>query len=165
MGRSALRDLHIAQRGWGASPLPGLRFFTATEAFWALFEQPGWKDRRWIEAGAGLGDTTEEAEARGLDMTAVDLNEREGQSAKVLPLNALALPYGAETWALVCRPDHSGWCYFLIEKVLSEGGSVLYVGLDRNVDNDLDEFMDQAVQIAQDVGEEGEHAWLISPRG
>jgi hypothetical protein len=166
MGRRAsagLMDVYANQNGWGLPPLVGHQFFIPTPAFWAWFDQPAWKERGWVEAGAGLGAITDEATRRGFNMMGVDINEREGQSKSVVGLNALSLPYNTHIWALVCRPDHSGWCELLIEKVTRAGGTVLYVGLDRNVERDLGDYFDQAEQLARQVGEEGEHVWRIGP--
>lgn len=159
---SWLVEMH--QSGAFASlTMPAGRFFTPTEAFWALFDRPGWRDRKWVDAGAGSGELTEEALARGLDMMAVDPHPRDGQAACVHRLSALALPYNRHIWALICRPDHGHWCAELIDKVRFSESTAFYVGNECNLERDLDEHVASAVLVVAPVGLQGEGIWQIGP--
>lgn len=141
------------------------RFFTPTEAFWQLIEGR-FAGRKFVELGAGRGDTTEEARARGLAWSGIDLHvDMENLTKGVMRLNALRVPLDPSLVFVMPRPDHSGWAQPTLRRCL-EGGSIsIYVGLDRNADSDLDDLLDHPHEVVDSVGEEGEKAWIFLPQG
>jgi hypothetical protein len=154
-----LRDLR--NRGMGKLMLGALRFFTPQERFYEALEP--YRHLRIIDAGTGLGLLPDEAQARGFNMLGIDLAARQGQSENVLRFEAESFPYDASTWLMMCRPDHSGWAYGTLDIALVRGAGAFYVGLERNFERDLGEYVDRVVQRWDDVGEEGEHMLLFLP--
>lgn len=73
-------------------------------------------------------------------------------------LHALRQHWQADDCLIVARPSHGGWTRELVERYLGEPTFscplVLYVGLERNVDDDLDGVHYEVIEEA--VGEDGE---------
>ncbi|MDO8414875.1 MAG: hypothetical protein Q7S87_01540 [Agitococcus sp.] len=138
-----------------------LQFFTPTESFFQALAE--YKDKRIVDAGAGMGLVSIEAAARGFDMVAVDIMPREGQWERVLIMEAESMPYDANMWLLLCRPDHSGWAYDTLEHALQQGAGVFYAGLARNFDIDLGGYVGRESMRWENVGKEGETLFLFLP--
>lgn len=141
--------------------LPALVFFEPKDSFFDALAP--FKGTRIVEAGAGMGHVTREAAARGFNMVAVDLAGREVQWEQVQHIAAESMPYGPDTWLLMCRPDHSGWAYDTMEIALRAGATVFYAGLERNFSIDLGEYVGRETQRWENVGEEGESLFMFEP--
>lgn len=152
----SLRDSHLAN-----VRLPALTFFEPTDAFFAALAP--FKSQAIVECGAGMGHVTKAAQAQGFNMRAIDLVRRKGQWKKVEIADAELQPYSPELWPLMCRPDHSGWVYDVLERALTRGAQALYVGLDRNLEQDLGEYVGRERLRVPDVGEEGEMLLVFDP--
>lgn len=140
-----------------------VKFFQPNEEFWEVI-QP-FQKHYLIDAGAGMGHVTEEGTKRGFMMTAIDVASREDQSALVIVgADATVFPYTDKVWPLICRPDHDGWCYEVIEHALKQGASVLYVGLTKNADRDLGKYNRPRykTRFSAVVGRDGEKVYIIS---
>lgn len=85
--------------------------------------------------------------------------DRDEQSPRVERLNALELHWDRTRWPLICRPDHSNWCWQVVARAIRQDASALYVGLTRNYWTHLEGFRTR--RIAQNVGRQGEHLYLI----
>lgn len=145
-----LRLSAIARLGTMAN----LRWFTPNDTFWELLEP--FKDKKIVDCGCGVGDTTREGIARGFDMVGIDLVKRAGQHALVLPVDACAYPFSKNVWPLVCRPDHSGWAHDCLSNAMTRGATAMYVGKMENLDRDLDDLQEDVIHSYRDVGNEGE---------
>lgn len=150
--------------------LPRIRFFTGNALFFnALGElvakHTGIVNQRRpmiIECGCGSQDTTRDLQERGFLVRGCDIFRREGQSDDVYISDATTLPFDAMTWALICRPDHSGWADATIKKALNQGGVGIYVGLQENYDNDISpELQERFWDGVKSVGLEGEDMWVF----
>lgn len=145
--------------------LPAIRFFTGNDLFFsslkALVDEKGGRPMI-LECGCGSQDTTRDLAARGFLVRGVDLYRREGQTSDVYIQDAVMMPFDEMTWALLCRPDHSGWASDTIERCIKRGGVGIYVGLEKNyhqdIDEDVNEFM---VKRICNVGVEGEDMWVF----
>lgn len=138
-----------------------LRFFTPTQQFWEAMEQ--WRGQGFIECGAGSGETTREAVANGFKFMAVDICKRDGQD-NVTIIDATMMSFSDAAWPIICRPDHSGWCEDVMDRALEAGAGCIYVGLRRNVENDLGDHFGEHDAFFADVGEEDECLWYFAPR-
>lgn len=134
--------------------MANLRWFTPTELFWELIEP--FKDKKIVDCGCGVGDTTREGFALGFNMVGIDLVKRYGQHKEVLHVDACAFPFNKNVWPLVCRPDHSGWVYDCLQRAMTRGATALYVGLWDNLDRDLDDLQEDVVESHRGVGIENE---------
>jgi hypothetical protein len=152
---------NLRNRALGQMVAPSLRFFTPKDAFFEALEP--YKHLRIIDAGTGCGLVPVEARARGFNMVGIDLMPRDGQDEEVLRLEAESFPYDAKTWMMVCRPSHDGWAYNTLEAALRRGASGFYVGLERNLEADLDGYLGRHAKVWRDVGEDGEHMFMFTP--
>jgi hypothetical protein len=140
---------------------PALQFFTPTPAFFKALKP--YKSTSMVEAGAGLGKVTQEAQAKGFKMMAIDIMPREGQWENVLTVDAESMPYSSDLWLLMCRPDHSGWAYDTLEIALKRGAGVFYAGLERNFEIDLGDYVGREAKRWDGIGEDGESLFLFMP--
>lgn len=139
--------------------LPANRFFKPTSEFFEVLKTFG--KRGFIDAGCGLGTLSKEAKARGISMVGIDLCQRPGQDTSVLQMDATQFPYGKHLWPVICRPNHDGWVNDAACHALVRGASVLYVGLDHNIEDDLDDLLFNISGHWPDVGKDGEGMWLL----
>jgi len=144
-----------------AGGLPPMRFFTPTARFYKALGELKLDGTLLIDTGAGCGNTADEMHARGFRTAAVDIVRRMKQSPRVHITNAVTFPWTSSTWPVICRPDHSGWAYEVIQKARTRGACAMYVGLDRNVDVDLYDLVGTETKIWKGVGKEGESMWLF----
>jgi hypothetical protein len=140
---------------------PAMQFFIPNAAFFTALEP--YKGTSFVEAGAGLGKVTQEALEHGFKMLAIDLMPRDGQWESVLVMDAESMPYSADLWLLMCRPDHSGWAYDTLELALKRGAGVFYAGLKRNFEVDLGDYVGRETKRWDKVGEDGESLFLFMP--
>ena len=135
---------------------PNQRFFTPTQRFWDIISLIN--PRRIIDAGAGGGHLQLESKYRckHIPWISLDIIPRDG-AGHVLLRDAVCFPYIKGDLVLCCRPDHSGWCSELIDNVRYQGADVVYIGLKRNLDNDItDEQLQSYDSRSKSVGEERE---------
>jgi hypothetical protein len=138
--------------------MPKMRFFQPTEVFWELLTALLKKhETSVLEIGAGNGDLFLDGIKRGVTIQGIDSCRRDGVS-HVLIADAVSWDYKPGTLALCCRPDHSGWAGYALEKALEDGASFMYVGLEHNLLRDLGELVNSAdfSFTGVPVGEEGE---------
>lgn len=140
--------------------LPTNRFFKPTDEFFSVLQQ--FDGPRFIDCGCGLGQLTAEALPWGLHVVGVDLSPRIGQATTVIHMDALHMPFNEFMWPLICRPNHDGWCENVALKGLISGAKVLYVGLERNVEEDLGDLLYNVETVYTDVGEDGEAMFVLS---
>ena len=112
--------------------------------------------RQIVDCGAGqglLGDKISEV---------VSLDIVPQSNPKVVQVDCATYPFDDEMMPVFIRPCHSGFVEDTLLFAWSRVDSALYVGLLKNVDDDLGCFSTLAVPIHEEwVGEEGEHIWRI----
>lgn len=139
--------------------LPAQTFFKPNANWWVMMAAHPWlRYRELVDVGAGMGHLTDALVDRGYTCRGIDHNTREGQSALVENVNAEDLYLTWDECAIIARPCH-GIGLDLILKQLVGTCEVLYVGLDRNVEDDLDGYV--YTLLAEDVGEDGENCWRV----
>lgn len=154
------RAIELAWRDSFLTILPNQRFFTPLDIFWE--ELSKFEKVSFVDCGAGNGQLMSEAKNKGILMSGCDLYSRDDVEwglVKIIP--AHKIPFNQEVLALVCRPDHGGWCEDLVMTVLDKGSSFIYVGLPENVSIDIPVDIEYMV-LAECVGEDGEMMLLIT---
>lgn len=140
--------------------MPSGRFFKPTEEFWQTMEKLG-TGLKFVDCGAWEGHVTEEALRRGFKIIGVDICSRDNQNDLVMHVDAVTFPWRANVIPLICRPDHGGWCGATIEAAFDAGSQfAIYVGLEKNLEVDLDEYLDYYLRGSK-VGAEGERLYII----
>ena len=134
-------------------------FFQPTKLWWAMLAQTPWlRYREFYDIGAGMGHLTMQMLEHGYPCIAYDLHERPGQYAVVELRDALGTYYPDHGCLILARPCHGDFP----ERVFRENCGyceVLYVGLERNVEQDLAGMV--YTLIMSGVGEDGEHCWRV----
>ena len=141
------RDLNDA--AWdhlSGTTLPRARFFKPLDTFWSILSeiQTAYDIKMFIDCGTGNGDLPSEAVGdHKIKMAGIDIVAREGNSpCQVQIIPAHRMPTNEDIWPMVCRPDHSGWVYSLLEKALESGSGFIYVGLLDNMEQDLGDHLE-----------------------
>jgi len=140
--------------GLSGRVLPSQTFFTPTKAF-----------KKWIEAqtlkivdcgsGQGLLPSLYPEKIIG-----IDIMERDSYLGKVyVGMDATRFPFTNSHICLIARPDGSGWIYDCIQNALEAGAMVVYVGVERNYERDLECY--EKKLLVNKAGKEGEQAWQI----
>lgn len=144
--------------------LPSQKFFLPTQEFWDTMHGFG-PDPRWMDCGTGDGHIVEEARIQGLAMSGCDIYRRADAPPDIHILPAHRIPWTKPLWALVCRPDHSGWCPHLFNKVREAGCGFVYVGLADNLELDMAGVETTWDEFVAGVGHDDEAMWVWLPEG
>lgn len=151
------------------SSLPKLKFFKPKKKFWETIQNVYKANNLKMTADCGAGNGHIARKARHkykLKMTGLDIVAREGnEPCEVQLIPAHQLPYSKEFWPMVCRPDHSGWVQALIEKAFEEGSGFIYVGLRKNMPQDLGKYLLKAkFETFTNVGKDREEMLVFKPQ-
>jgi len=159
---------HMWERMQGEK-LPRVRFFTPIPIFWEYMKevQEQYGIEVFADCGTGNGDLPKEATNHKIKIAGVDIVRREGNEImQVHIMPAHRMPFTFEFWPMACRPDHSGWVRGLLEKALQDDNSgFIYVGLRRNMAQDLGSHMLLKHSRYKNVGEENEDMLIFAPIG
>lgn len=143
--------------------LPSQKFFNPTVRFLR------WMKRQYPSAviydvGSGLGHVAQALFERGLKVLALDLHFRESREEyPVVIVDGESYEYESGSVVMLCRPCHGQFSEEVISQaVRCNAAVVLYVGLDRNVDDDLGVFREQFTKTLSQAGEDGETVWRLS---
>lgn len=139
--------------------LPRGRFFKPKPKFFKVLAE---HKVGWVDAGCGSGELAHEARPHGITMLGIDLCAREGQMPDVVQLDATQMPYSSHLWPVICRPSHDGWAGDVIDCAHRRGARVLYVSKPGNFDLDVPDGL-TVLSKHENVGMDGEHAWLLAP--
>lgn len=150
----------IRNRTIGAVTLPPGRFFTPKPAFWAALKElaSGVKGLAIMDCGCGTGDLILEAHNQGMYFMGCDLFKREGQSARVVALDATQIRWAHNYWPLICRPDHSGWATDVVSNAILQDARAIYVSKPSNYHLDVGGL--PIKRFARNVGEDGETMYV-----
>jgi hypothetical protein len=136
--------------------LPAQQFFMPTPAFvrWLAGHAGG---RRIVDCGAGTGHLELALHASGYDQVlSLDLLPRQDAVADVLMMDACRFPFRTTDLVTVCRPCHDAWVGIVLDRTQKCGAELLYVGLPRNLEQDLGEKTFCAARHDVCAGKDGE---------
>ena len=140
--------------------LPEQKFFEPTPAFWDLMDSHAWlRWKRFWDVGAGMGHLTDEMVATGRECVGLDACVRPNQSNLVKLEDVTARYFTPDDCLLVARPCHGDWLRTLFARNAGTA-EILYIGLERNFDDDLNGFYTDP--LADDVGKDGESVLRIT---
>jgi len=141
--------------------LPSIVFFEPNTAFLDWMGKRYNKDIIIYDVGAGNGHVSAELNSLGHNAKAIDLHYRD-EGLEVEIANGVLYRYERDAIVMLCRPCHGLFVEVVIDRAKECGvREVLYVGLERNVENDLGDYLDNAEEIAGPFGEDGERIWII----
>ena len=137
-------------------------FFSPTPKFWTWLEQQEWlRWQQFWDIGAGMGHLTEAMVKSGRECIGVDICTRPSQSALVRIEDATQLNYDQDDCLLIARPSHGGFVEGVLRHAAGQA-EVLYIGLERNLDCDLDGWHHEL--LIEDAGEDGEAVYRVLGR-
>lgn len=129
-------------------------FFRPTRNFWKQIDR--YKDRTIIEVGCGAGFLSRQMQAKQFKVVPVDIQIKDTQVPGTQHIDAIDFPYTSDMVVLFCRPSHGNWVWRVIDRAQEVGATVVYVGLQENLELDLGDLQDKFHQRGDSVGEESE---------
>ena len=144
--------------------LSGSRFFKPTKAFfeWAAANL---KDGVIFDVGAGDGYTSLGLKSIGLNVMAIDAFPHADPVFASVQADGTSFKYPQRSTVMLCRPCHGNFPYLTVEQaVRREVDRVLYVGLSRNVNDDLGKYRRKFRVALKNAGESGEKVWMWNMR-
>ena len=142
----------IRRRQAGGVEMAQIVFFKPTKQFIAWAKGCGLDI---IDCGAGIGEWLDDVD----NAFGIDYNYREGQSKKVLSMEASLFPFEENHAALLTRPCHGDWVDDTLYMALIRGARAFYAGKHSNVEMDLEGFNKELV--LENAGEDGESLWEV----
>ena len=143
------------------TPLGVVRFFEPTEDF-VTYMRNFAEGTPIFDVGAGAGHVTKKLADAGLKVAAIDMHEHAKAVTHVHMADGTDFPYTPNSVVMLCRPCHGAFVEQVIEQATKCGVSViLYVGLERNVEEDLGDSYRRFKVVATEVGKEGESIWRM----
>lgn len=121
------------------------------------------KERKVVDCGCGLGNTTAVLRQAGLHTMGIDLYPSDNALIDdIAPINSALFPYNNDMVALLCRPCRGDWIHATIIKAIEGGSPVVYVGKESHYEADIQPLPYHVEIIMHDAGVAGETAWLIT---
>lgn len=136
--------------------LAPVRFFKPTPKFL------DWMGRIYGKAliydvGAGCGHVTKALLDKRLKVLAIDINSRDEQDAYVMMADGEDYCYSKDSVVMICRPCHGEFVERVITQAIQQGAAaVLYVGLGKNVKDDLGRYLGDFKKVLSCAGRESE---------
>jgi hypothetical protein len=114
------------------------------------------------DVGAGAGQVSRFLRDAGYFPIALDTAARERSDYKVLMADGASYLYQPGSVVMICRPCHGPFVEFTIGQALKrKAACVVYVGLKKNVAEDLGRYRRQFKAVATGVGDDGENVWIL----
>ena len=137
------------------------QFFQPAEAFYQWMKE-ACGSRRVFDVGAGAGHVAKGLSAAGVQAIPLDIHRHQSPAMQVTMADGTAFPYEKGSVVMLCRPCHGAFAQDVIDRAVECGvHSVLYVGLDRNVEDDLFDYYEKFSRESANVGEDGEAIWRM----
>ncbi len=96
------------------------------------------KPKLVVDVGAGVGRMSATLHKAGVKVLAIDICVRKTTEHDIAPLDALTIQYPSGSLPIMARPCHGPWTDFAIDHAMSQTKTMVYVGLPKNIDGDID---------------------------
>jgi len=150
------------RRGLIGTPLGVARFFDPTIEF-AKYMQSLDPEVIVFDVGAGAGHVTKFLTEAKRKAIAIDMHEHANPVTNVIMADGTDFQYAKGSVVMLCRPCHGSFVeQVILQADICNAGVILYVGLERNVEDDLGDYFPHFVKVAANVGEDGESIWRMS---
>ncbi len=143
---------------------PASKFFKPNKNFYNYMLK-NFKDKLIYDVGAGCGHVAKGLSMLGMAVIALDLIRREETDHPILFRDATNYSFSPYSVVMMCRPCHGVFPdHVIVNAAKCSAETILYVGLERNVDQDLDTInLDyhgyEFVKVASNVGKDHENIW------
>ena len=117
-----------------------------------------------IDCGCGDGHVTLALSDRGANVIGLDLYARDEWSLErniLLEMDANEFPFPRNAIVLFCRPCHGGWVEQVVRKAKQKAEVILYVGLEKNLEEDLGDYAFKFKAFGRRCGKDEEFAWSM----
>ncbi len=143
--------------------LPAISFFRPLPKYFKWMGKRYDNDQIIYDVGAGNGHTAAKLAVNGHKAHAIDLHHRD-DGLQVEIANGASYDYESGSVVMVCRPCHGIFVECVIERAWECGvKEILYVGLRKNVRDDLGPYIDDSQLVAGVFGQDGERIWIVKP--
>jgi len=151
-------EIELRKRTMGMT-LGFSKFFEPNEKFVAYMKKH-FAEKVVFDVGAGAGHVSAILSEKGIKTIALDLHIHSNPEFAVLTADAATFKYTKRSVVMICRPCHGNFVEQTIERAKEcKASVVLYIGLHRNMANDLGDFADGFEEVATKVGNDGESIW------
>lgn len=119
--------------------------------------------RSVIDCGSGVGRLSSKLMKRHISVVPVDLFLKDCLEAYPIQINAVDFPYPEFSLVVIARPCRGNWIHQVIRKVLESNGEVLYVGLQKHHEEDLEPLEDKYLleKVYDNAGDDNEYVYSI----
>jgi hypothetical protein len=139
------------------------KFFLPTQLFYKWMKK-NYGSRRVYSVGAGAGHGVKGLNMAGVETIGLDIFQHSKQEYPVLIADGTAYGYDEGSVVYVARPCHGNFFTDVVERALEcKVHAILYVGLERNIEEDFGDYYDQFKKETVGVGEDGEGIWRLIP--
>ena len=138
--------------------LPDMKFFEPTKAFITWMKKNYKPGTVIYDVGAGVGHVSKMlADAGFTKVVAIDTVLRENPEYDITPADASNFPFERGSVVLIARPCHGHFVTNVLGQAFSRyTAAVLYAGLPKNVEADLDDEMHEYEKVLARAGKDGE---------
>ena len=138
------------------------KFFVPTPEFIQWMKREAGKTLVY-DVGAGAGHVTKALHDAGIATLGIDLYVHDQPEHPVINADGTALGYAKGSIVMICRPCHGNFAEDVVARAIECGApKVIYVGLVRNVAEDLDEYLLRFKEAGIKAGRDGEKVWVLN---
>jgi hypothetical protein len=139
--------------------LPAQAFFNPNKKFLTYMKR--FRLRYVYDVGAGQGHVAVALRKAGIKkVNPIDLFPREGSVTKITFGDGTSYKFKANSLVMLCRPCHGMFPEATIENAIRRKADIMYVGLAKNVKNDLGDYYRKFKKVLSNVGEDKENIWV-----
>lgn len=116
-----------------------------------------------VDVGAGVGRMSRVLASAGIKVLAIDIFTRDNPEFHVHVMDATSMLFPPMALPILARPCHGLFVEAVITHILNQVPVMLYIGLERNFEIDLEGLPFDWRVTPDVVGEEGEKVVVIKP--
>ena len=122
--------------------------------------------RKVIDCGSGVGRLSSKLMKRCVSVTPVDFFLKDCLEAYPVQIDAVDFPYPENPLVIIARPCRGDWIHQVIKKVVENNGEVLYVGLQKHYEEDLEPLESRYLleKLYDNAGDDGEYIYSIKSK-
>lgn len=143
--------------------LPKLKFFNPNKKF-LPFMVKSFAKQNVFDVGAGCGHIAEmlQQSKKFKRVFGIDIFTRDEMEFPVYKADARSFPFPPKSVVMFCRPCHGCFVEDVISNAISrKAKAIVYIGLEKNLLDDLQGYLPLFKRVATKVGEDGECIWLM----
>ena len=116
----------------------------------------------FLDLGCGRALLGHELSRAGMAGLCLDIFPSREARVQVYRKNAALFEFAEGMLPMIARPSRGGWIRRTITAAVEGSGCLLYIGKPSHYDEDLAGLPYHVTEVLRDVGECGEHAWMVT---